>query len=352
MIYRVLPGEAQTQLTHLDMASIDCVITSPPYFQLRDYQTGQWEGGDPECSHAVRLTPSAASSTLQGFKAGVGHAHEGFADACPRCGAVRVDEQLGMEPTLEAYVARLVSVFRDLRRVLKPTGTAWLNLGDSFAPDKQLRGVPWRVAFALQDDGWILRSDIVWAKTQPLPESVRDRPTRSHEYIFLLAAQPHYYYDAVAVKEPAVTPTYDRRYGPGAPPRHREQEAWNQHGPYKPHRGFSSMDSSQGRNRRDVWTLATARFLGAHFATFPEALVEPMVLAGCPPGGVVLDLFAGSGTTLAVAVRLGRRAIGIELNPDYLPLIEARMADVRVRQISLFADAAAPSPSPEEEALP
>lgn len=172
---------------------------------------------------------------------------------------------------------------------------------------------------------------------------MQDRPTRAHEYIFLLVAQPHYYYDAEAIKEPAVTHTYDPRYGPGAPPRQRTQEAWNQHGPSKPHHGFRSMDSSQGRNRRDVWTFATAQFPGAHFATFPEALVEPMVLAGCPPGGVVLDPFAGSGTTLAVAVRLGRQALGIELNPDYLPLIEARMADVRVRQISLFADEEAKS---------
>lgn len=356
MMHRVLLGDAQEQLAHLETASVDCIITSPPYFHLRDYQTGQWAGGDPDCSHAVRLTPSAASSTLEGhgLKSGVGHAHEGFVGACPRCGAVRVDEQIGMEPTLDAYVARLVSVFRDLRRVLKPTGTVWLNLGDSFGPNKQLRGVPWLVALALQDDGWILRSDIVWAKTQPLPESVQDRPTRAHEYIFLLAAQSHYYYDAAAITEPAVTHTYDRRYGPGAPPRHRAQETWNQHAPYKPHRGFSSMDSSQGRNRRDVWTLATARFPGAHFATFPEALIAPMVLAGCPVGGVVLDPFAGSGTTLAVTVRLSRRAIGIELNPDYLPLIAQRMADVRVRQLSLFADeiVIAPAPSPEVEALP
>ena len=374
LLYRVLIGDAEVQLSALPPGSVDCIITSPPYFHLRDYHTGQWVGGDPACSRAVRLTPSAASSTLEGARSGVGHALEGVVGACPRCGAVRVDAQIGLEPTPEAYVARLVSVFRALRRVLTPTGTAWLVLGDTFAhddkwggatggkhrqalhgapagrgrthtglPPKSLIGIPWRVALALQDDGWILRSDIVWAKPQPLPESVKDRPTRAHEYIFLLAAQPHYYYDAEAIKEPGVTHTYDRRYGPGALPRHRAQEAWNQHGPFTPHHGFQAMDSSQGRNRRDVWTVATAQFSGAHFATFPEALVEPMVLAGCPVGGVVLDPFAGSGTTLAVAVRLGRRAIGIELNADYVPLIHQRMADVRVRQISLFADEAAPS---------
>lgn len=225
--------------------------------------------------------------------------------------------QLGLEPVPEMYVGHLVLVFREVRRVLRKDGTLWLNLGDSYASPgkggpwdegrvqkgtgrtlyarqanrgdfsglkpKDLVGVPWRAAFALQADGWFLRSDVIWAKTNCLPESVKDRPTNAHEYVFLLAKSPRYFYDAEAVKEPASTHLYDRRYLPGAPPREREGEPWNLRGPLKPHRGFKVLDTTCGRNRRSVWAINAEPFSGAHFAVFPRALAEICILAGTSP---------------------------------------------------------------------
>ena len=256
--------------------------------------------------------------------------------------------QLGLETTPEAYVASMVAVFREVWRVLRPDGTLWLNIGDSYTrspgkgqkfiggtfvgadtngartdirPDipaglkeKDLVGIPWRLAFALQADGWWLRSDIIWSKPNPMPESVTDRPTKAHEYLFLLAKSASYYYDADAVREEAqdrpqprpedkqispngFTPWLDNRYAPGA--------SGYGHNPV-------------GRNRRTVWEIATAPYSGAHFATFPPALVEPCIKAGCPFGGIVLDPFAGSGTMLMVARQLGRSAIGLDLSLPYL----------------------------------
>lgn len=334
--YRVLCGDALDQLKTLPDASVQTCITSPPYFGLRDY------------------------------------------------GA---DGQIGLEPTPAEYVAKLVAVFREVKRVLRDDGTLWLNLGDSYAGSwgaqsrpngndvgstiqggsmlharqiaahpkgqthtgslkntpglkpKDLMGIPWRVAFALQDDGWFLRSDIIWAKPNPMPESVTDRPTRSHEYVFLLSKSARYYYDASAIREPAVAVNEHDITGPGyAAPGQTAQKgnrkSDKRRGHSRRHAGFNDRwdgmtkaeQQSMGRNKRDVWTVATHPYPEAHFATFPEELIEPMILAGAPEGGTILDPFAGSGTTLAVANRLGRHAIGIELNPDYLPLIEQRCA--------------------------
>lgn len=298
-------GDALTVLRTLPDGVARCCVTSPPYFGLRDYG---------------------------------------------------VDGQIGLEPTPDAYVARLVEVFREVRRVLADDGTLWLNLGDSFANDgkkntglkpKDLIGIPWRVAFALQADGWYLRSDIIWHKPNPMPESVRDRPTKAHEYLFLLSKSPRYYYDADAVAEPLATDPKenypararitgrgtqgsanargkDRDRSGGFPPR-------KQDGHGRRHAGFNARwDASDGpnrltRNRRSVWTIPTKPYKGAHFATMPPALAEKCVLAGTAVGDTVLDPFGGSGTTASVAVTHRRNAIYIDLNETYIALAEKRI---------------------------
>jgi DNA modification methylase len=331
---RIIAGDCIEGLRTLPDASVHCCVTSPPYWGLRDY----------------------------------GH-----------------DGQIGLESTPEAYVARMVEVFREVRRVLRDDGTCWVNLGDSyaggggFAPDapcnvarremiaegdckqgafnlsqrqhtrnksggikpqgtikaKDLVGIPWRVAFALQADGWWLRQDIIWHKPNPMPESVTDRCTKAHEYVFLLTKSERYYYDAEAVSEAVVCVR-----GPGNKKplkgveedgeKHRTRaglhlaaERWRQDGP------------PLSRNRRSVWTVTTKPYSGAHFAVMPADLVEPCIKAGCPEGGTVLDPFAGSGTTLAVAAELGRNGIGCELNPEYIQLAEQRIKDARA-SVALF----------------
>jgi DNA modification methylase len=305
-------GDCREVLASLPANSVDCVVTSPPYWGLRDY------------------------------------GNEG---------------QLGLERTPEEYVANMVAVFAEVRRVLKPSGTCWLNLGDSYSthaagkvddpmktsglagvrtqevarklkaerteyrnsplPEKNLVGIPWRVAFALQADGWYLRSDIIWSKPNPMPESVTDRPTKSHEYLFLLTKSPRYYFDADAVREKAsqepnvqrmrafaqrvVAAGGDQRDKPGVPGRD---------GNGKERRVF--LDDGVSRNIRSVWTIATRPYPGAHFAVFPPELPERCIKAGSPSGGVVLDPFGGSGTVGMVANRLSRRAVLIDLNPNYL----------------------------------
>jgi DNA modification methylase len=285
---------------------------------------------------------------------------EYFGATCGKCGATRLDSQLGLEPTPEAFVEAMVAVFREVRRVLRKDGTVWLNIGDSYAnteprkafgdqssrgpgtldgdviqrdwsawqlAPKQLVMMPFRLASALQRDGWFVRSDIVWAKPNPMPESVTDRPTKAHEYVFLLSKSPRYYYDADAVREPHGVGTkhgdafvkqverYRERHG-DARPSHFDS----------PEDGVARLGSTTadrylnpaGRNLRSVWTIATEPYPGAHFATFPRALVEPCIKAGCPPNGVVLDPFAGSGTTGLVAQSLSRRAVLIDLSAEYL----------------------------------
>ncbi len=345
---RVECGDALDLLRQEASESVDCVVTSPPYWGLRDYGTAQWEGGDPGCGHGVRHFdgPKQTGASQSG--------HASAADrlgrlVCQRCGAVRVDRQIGLEETPEAYVARLGEVFREVRRVLRESGTLWLNLGDTFAAawscsrrnivgngsmpggregrpnrmsgslkNKDLVGIPWRVAFALQADGWWLRSDIVWSKPNPMPESVTDRPTRAHEYVFLLTKAARYWYDADAIAEDAIhagrvvsydgtqkTTGHENRTYPGAKPR--------------------DITVNRRRNARSVWNIATQPFPEAHFATFPEELAQRCLLAGCPEGGTVLDPFGGSGTVGAVAARFNRNAILFELNPDYCAMARRRV---------------------------
>lgn len=287
-----------------------------------------------------------------------------------------MEGQLGLEPTPEEYVNKLVSVFREVRRVLRKDGTLWLNLGDSYAgsskgigsyPDvkwpgarnddmkhktdwkhtnlkpKDLVGIPWRVAFALQIDGWYLRSDIIWAKPNPMPESVKDRPTKAHEYIFLLSKSHQYYFDHESIKEPAVgfnncLPAGSEGAFGTAQSRRRKGNAktFRGGGAYTGGKSFynsgtfergsrgNTMNESGLRACRDVWTVSTRPFKGAHFAVFPPDLARPCILAGCPVGGQVIDPFGGSGTVAMVASELGRDSIYIDLNPDYTEMARKR----------------------------
>ncbi len=523
---RILAGDVLDVLPKLEAESVQCCVTSPPYWGLRDYGTAEWEDGEAGCDHVVAeiRTRGALAEWSAEHAAGGGHAVPKQLQAksvCPKCGARRIDSQIGLEPTPEEYVAKLVEVFREVRRVLRPDGTLWLNLGDSYcgAPKgnpgsglnshsralgvkehrydkskvpglkpKDLVGIPWRVAFALQADGWWLRSDIIWAKPNPMPESVTDRPTKSHEYMFLLAkgqwksrvvevsnlpgevlhlggdfraSSPNvwanefcvglataifdcaqsehdfslrlldsevrqkrvddgdgpavsglpvmhraavwasrflgshvpakeflhelnrmgvalsdsnylligdgaaqvllppeitrygegtvaihhpgevrkldlvhnrivsstpstckYYFDAEAVRESSVDP--DGRARAKITGRGSQGFAAARGNDRDNSGGFPS---DAGRNIRSVWTIATQPYKEAHFATFPPALVEPCIKAGSAEGGTVLDPFAGSGTTGMVANRLNREFIGVELNPEYAKMAEARIRD-------------------------
>jgi DNA modification methylase len=343
------------------------------YFGLRDYNTATWEGGDAACSHRPASTPARrglASSTLTGGQSSNGHQQEGYKDLCGKCGARRIDRQIGLEETPEAYVARLVDVFREVRRVLHPSGTLWLNIGDSYAgsgrglmgdctpsdrgnakqgtnrgttigqfnrPDwgdlksKDLIGIPWMTAFALRADGWYLRSEVIWHKKAPMPESVTDRPTKAHEQVFLLAKSPTYYYDADAIREPLAAEPRAREFG------NKHALARNvSHltGNMKP--GVLYTDNPQGANRRSVWTLGPENYAGSHFATFPTKLVEPCILAGSKVGDTVLDPFSGSGTTGAVALQHGRAYIGIDLSAAYNELAHKRIAQTQPNLLTVY----------------
>jgi len=351
----------QADARHLPLAdrSVNCCVTSPPYFGLRDYGTAKWEGGSAECDHArPRLGGNGPLSLVNGGGSDRDESArlQQYRDTCAKCGATRIDAQIGLEPTPAAYVDEMVKVFREVRRVLRDDGTLWLNLGDSYSgsgkgawdnknggqkevyiPDsdspqallpkvphglkpKDLIGIPWMVAFALRADGWYLRQDIIWAKPNPMPESVTDRCTKAHEYIFLLSKSAKYYYNAQAVQEDATSKkggaSFGKQNGKEAAVAARMQS-----------REYDRPIYTK-RNRRSVWTVATKSYKGAHFATFPPKLIEPCILAGSPIGGTVLDPFAGSGTTLRVTADNGRHAIGIELNPDYIALAHKRLAEV------------------------
>ena len=495
-LLRLYQGHVLEELRAMPDESVDCVVTSPPYWGLRAYSTEPVIWPNPDCApcdQELRPQEHVWGRPTKGRVSGGGDrppdhkASHGLGSVdsqqlrhtCERCGAWR--GELGLEPTPEMYVQHIVEIFREVRRVLRRRGTLWLNLGDTYAArpsqgnsrgedsmmvdrakqiprgtgrwgmgqrwapgvkPKDLVGIPWRVAFALQQDGWYLRSDIVWSKPNPMPESVVDRPTRSHEYVFLLAKSRRYYYDAVAIQEPLVEssikrllqPTFDQQhggpkdYGPDsnrsarkAIENLRDKTLQSPHlggrrqAPEPGEEGWASLD---GRNARSVWTIPTQPYPEAHFATFPEELPRRCILAGTPervcttcgkpservvvaaggtigkswhnheddlargqrggdqhniaaaawakrdrptdpqsyrqgrpPGwreeaavdpyrreaagwtdcghgtyapGVVLDPFAGSGTTLAVANALGRRAVGIELQPEYVDLIRGR----------------------------
>ena len=365
MAVRLISGDCRAVLPTLPDESVHCVVTSPPYFGLRDYGTAQWDGGDPKCDHLERTAADVSKSNGLGKIAGYRDSLPSdnaafrasarqFRATCGHCGASRIDRQIGLEPSPAEFVAELTAVFAELRRVLRKDGTAWLNIGDSYAggggnklgtgnpgpqgshrrvtnlKPKDLLGIPWRVAFALQADSWYLRQDIIWSKPNPMPESVTDRCTKAHEYLFLLSKSERYHYDQDAIAEEAVCPEGPGNTKPYRVAGERTGENANLGG------NVHKIGPRETRNKRSVWEVATQPYADAHFATFPPALIEPCILAGCPKGGTVLDPFGGAGTTGLVADRLGRNAVLIELNPEY-----AAMAERRIRgDAPLFAEVA------------
>ena len=350
----ILFGHCKKTLSAFLPKSARTCVTSPPYYGLRDYGTATWIGGDPNCNHR-RDSKVKAENCNTGHKNhdemyGVGDAI--YKTVCPKCGAIRQDSQIGLEETPEEYIESLVSVFRGVRDVLTDDGTLWVNLGDSYynyrpgkgqsypkqtvsktkqdLPDecnkrgnkldglkeKDLIGIPWLFAFAMRADGWYLRQDIIWHKPNPMPESVRDRCTKSHEYIFLFSKNRKYYYDNEAIKEPAKDwGTRDRTNG----------KYHNEGTGLQPHSGLTK--SYPTKNKRSVWSVTVKPYKEAHFATYPPDLIEPCILAGSEEGDIILDPFMGAGTTAAVAKSLNRYYIGCELNKDYGNLIQKRIQD-------------------------
>ncbi|WEW97730.1 site-specific DNA-methyltransferase [Pseudomonas nitroreducens] len=313
--HQIQVGDCLELLRAMPDRSVHCCITSPPYYGLRDYG---------------------------------------------------VDGQIGLEETPAGFIARLVEVFREVHRVLRDDGTCWINMGDSYAGSwgaqgrpqgngqmsgrsvasarqinehprfktgtgvrgreiglkaKDLMGIPWRLAFALQDDGWYLRQDIIWHKPNPMPESIKDRCTKAHEYLFLLSKSRRYYFDQEAIAEPSVEPRGPGNTNPiSSLPGERASQNSNIRG------SIHKIGPRETRNRRSVWSVATAPFSGAHFATFPLELIRPCVLAGAPRGGLVLDPFGGAGTTGLVAMQEGRNSVLLELNPQYAAIARTRLA--------------------------
>ena len=423
---KIILGNALDTLKKIPSESINTCITSPPYWGLRDYGTAEWVGGDPNCPHmrTTKISKDTSTGHKAMFEQGnvVGDAI--YKNECPKCGAIRKDKQLGLEDTPEEFVNNLVEVFREVKRVLRDDGTVWLNLGDSYSSGgrtttvnqtlrgvkdygvqrpktnsnikpKDLIGIPWRVAFALQEDGWYLRQDIIWHKPNPMPESVTDRCTKAHEYIFLLSKSPKYYFDNEAIKD-------DAKFPDGPTAAHAIQKGVGDP-KMLTRNGLHKIGAIPKSNKRSVWTITTKPFTEAHFATFPKDLIEPCVLAGCPEkvcvdcntpyvrqveskrikrnelpkddsryrpniyegsykeingkadagytetkdlglqkqcdcktnetkSGTVLDPFGGSGTTGVVAVAHNRDAILCELNKDYVNIMEKRLD----RELGMF----------------
>ena len=357
MKYEIKQGDCLDVLKTLPSESVNCCITSPPYWGLRDYGTGEWMGGDSACSHKRDSKQSELTQT--GHRNLEGAVGDGiYKDKCKRCGAERKDRQIGLELTPESYVQKMVDVFREVKRVLRNDGTLWLNLGDSYSgsgkgpagnlggderhleekhtkiipeglKQKDLVGIPWRVAFALQADGWYLRQDIIWHKPNPMPESVTDRCTKAHEYIFLMSKNPNYYLDNKAIQEPCTT----QEGRPSAIVRDRVYGYNSKQAALGRARGGEETPEPATRNKRSVWSVTVKPYKEAHFATFPKELIEPCVLAGCPKDGTILDPFGGSGTTAEVAIENGRNALLIELNPEYIELAKTRISNT---QTNLF----------------
>jgi DNA modification methylase len=361
---KIIFGDCRDTMRQLatENVKVQMCVTSPPYFGLRDYGTSSWEGGDPNCKHSISMPtkwndPKRGSSVL---RPEVSH-RGGDSSHCHLCGAKRIDLQIGLEETPEQYIEAMVEVFRCVKDILADDGVLWVNIGDSYASQgggqveqtvrgkseyvnsgqlgasgvgtsrkppmgikpKDLIGIPWMLAFALRADGWYLRQDIIWHKPNPMPESVQDRCTKAHEYIFLLSKSQQYFYDFESIKEERVTTEEDQIAKRNKLP-HKGQ---SDNGMRETTGGFDKITKTYSkRNKRSVWTVNTKPYSGAHFAVFPEELIEPCILAGSRIGDVVLDPFMGSGTTAQVAQQLGRKYLGCELNLDYKTLQDKRLA--------------------------
>lgn len=352
---QILQGDALEVLKTLESESVDCVITSPPYWGLRDYGTGKWIGGDENCDHKKNppaFSNKAMAKSTIGAYANTGHAQEGYLDVCKKCGAKRKDEQLGLEPDFRDYISRLCDIFDEVKRVLKNEGTCWVNLGDTYSaqrwtgngkgqpmnkmkdghrdiapekitgmPDKTLIQIPSRFAIEMTNRGWILRNEIVWHKPNCMPSSVKDRFTVDFEKVFFFVKQQKYWFETQY--EP-----HQRNWGDENWTKKKESKTAKENSMIANHHGDKTISETfnpLGRNKRTVWRISPKPFKEAHFAVFPEALVEIPIKAGCPPGGVVLDPFMGAGTTALVAQKLNRNYLGIELNPEYIKIAEKRL---------------------------
>jgi len=412
LINKILQGDCREVLKTLPDKCVDCIVTSPPYYGLRDYGTAKWEGGDSSCDHQgkpFRTKENINKNTGTGEDIKNREDREFFREVCGKCGAKLVDSQIGLEETPDEYVASLVAVFEETKRVLKDEGNLWLNLGDSYAgsgkgfgdsrEDKMLQGtnkgsigvtgavylsgdglkpkdligIPWMVAFALRAAGWYLRQDIIWHKPNPMPESVTDRCTKSHEYIFLLSKSRTYHYDADAIKTPIADASVQRLLqdienqkgsdravgktnGPMKAVGHKNMQRTDKNHSFHEARKGSGHNNSMAingngvkghsgnfaadgtligggmANKKSVWTVTTKPYSEAHFATYPPELIVDCIKAGCPEGGVVLDPFFGAGTTGLVAQKLNRNFIGIELNPKYIEIADKRLT----KELGLF----------------
>ena len=357
-----LQGDVFDNIKKLDDNTIDCVVTSPPYWGLRDYGTASYEGGDKNCNHTI-CDSGIDSKKNKNIERPAQHFNKSF---CIKCGAKRIDKQLGLEPTYQEHIQNIVELFRAMKPKLKDSATVWLNYGDSYAstvngtkvkdmkkslqknrtskikgvyddrgfvdkPFSTIQGslkpkdlvmIPNRIAIALQDDGWWIRSEIIWHKPNPMPESTKDRPTSCHEKIWLITKSKKYYYDADAIREPVAQGTITRL---------SEKNLKNQKGSTRGNGGMKSngnmkpVGNMETKNKRNVWTVTTKPCKEAHFATFPKDLIEPCIKAGCPENGIVFDPFGGSGTTGIVAKSLNRKAILSELNPEYIEIAKVRI---------------------------
>lgn len=354
-------GDSLAVLRELPDASVQCCVTSPPFFGLRDYGTATWEGGDAACGHLAPSQPRRDSHG--GFQPGSQRGTQPntqatvmqYRGACARCGARRIDQQIGLEATPAAYIAALVAVFREVRRILKADGLLFCEIGDSYAgagysnhantggaqradggkqrhtngtgyKPKDLMLMPFELAKALRDDGWYLRAPIIWHKPAAMPESVRDRVTIAHSYVWMLAKSDRYFYDASGCAEPSI---HSGRIVKATGPAAKNGSGATDVNDRRTAAGFTQHDTlvSATRNARSVWSITHEGFDGGHYATMPRELARRCILAGSAPGYTVLDPFSGAGTTALVAKTLGRKAIGIELNPAYVELSRKRVEE-------------------------
>jgi len=376
----VLIGNCAEILKTLPSESVDCVVTSPPYWGLRDYKTEPlvWDG-DADCEHEWGIEKRKVVQPDRDSNGTIGAAgtrgQQGYSKAtslnvslgafCQKCGAWR--GQLGLEPTPQLYIQHLTAIFDEVKRVLKKTGTCWVNLGDSYAisagrnnrdpknardcpipdikmdidlPDKCLVQIPSRFALAMTDAGWILRNEIIWHKPNAMPSSVKDRFTVDFEKLFFFVKSKKYYFEQQF--EPMNLKSIERQKSPvnlGA--KSTSMARYSKESEFGTAKNKVVAPNENGRNKRTVWTITTRPYKGAHFAVFPPELVETPIKAGCPVGGVVLDPFGGSGTTAAVAKQLGRNSIMIELNPNYIPLMEKRVGESDVKIVDMLGGAEA-----------